>query len=46
LRDGHWPLPDAAGETEVVERLLVPRLVIQAGEARDVTQAAIAGAER
>jgi dihydroorotase len=44
LRDGRWPLPDAAGETEVVERLLIPRLVIQAGEAHGVTQAAIPGA--
>jgi dihydroorotase len=34
LRTGHWPLPDAAGATEVVERLLVPRLVVRAGEVR------------
>jgi dihydroorotase len=34
LRTGHWALPDAAGATEVVERLLVPRLVVRAGEAR------------
>jgi dihydroorotase len=34
LRTGHWALPDAAGATEVVERLLVPRLVIRAGEVR------------
>jgi dihydroorotase len=34
LRNGHWPLPDAAGATEVVERLLVPRLVVRAGEVR------------
>ncbi len=32
LRSGHWALPDAAGATEVVEQLLVPRLVIRAGE--------------
>jgi dihydroorotase len=32
LRTGHWSLPDAAGATEVVERLLVPRLVVRAGE--------------
>jgi dihydroorotase len=34
LRYGNWALPDAAGATEVVERLLVPRLVIRAGEIR------------
>jgi len=34
LRTGQWALPDAAGATEVVERLLVPRLVIRAGEVR------------
>jgi dihydroorotase len=31
LRAGHWSLPDAAGETEVVERLLIPRMVITSG---------------
>ena len=31
LRTGHWALPDAAGHTEVVERLLVPKMVIKAG---------------
>jgi len=31
LRTGHWALPDAAGHTEVVERLLVPKVVIKAG---------------
>src|SRR5215469_14721233 len=31
LRTGHWALPDAAGHTEIVERLLVPRMVIKAG---------------
>jgi dihydroorotase len=36
LRDGHWPLPDAAGATEVVERLLVPRMVIRAGQFREL----------
>jgi predicted amidohydrolase len=36
LRDGHWPLPDAAGATEVVERLLVPRMVIRAGQVREL----------
>lgn len=34
LRSGRWALPDATGATEVVERLLVPRLVVRAGEAR------------
>lgn len=33
LRTGHWDLPDAAGHTEVVERLLVPKIVIRAGHA-------------
>jgi len=32
LRSGHWPLPDAAGATEIVERLLVPRMVVLAGQ--------------
>ena len=36
LRSGRWALPDAAGETEVVERLLVPRLVVKAGQVRDI----------
>jgi dihydroorotase len=31
LVEGDWPLPDAAGETEVVGRLLVPRLAVRAG---------------
>src|SRR5207253_1985284 len=31
LRAGHWALPDAAGQTAVVERLLVPRLLVKAG---------------
>ncbi len=31
LRTGEWPLPDGAGETEVVETLVVPRLVVRAG---------------
>lgn len=34
LRYGSWSLPDAAGATEVVERLLVPRLVVRGGEVR------------
>jgi dihydroorotase len=33
LRTGEWPLPDGAGETEVVEKLIIPRLVIRAGRA-------------
>jgi dihydroorotase len=32
LRAGSWALPDAAGETEVVERLVVPRVVVRAGQ--------------
>ncbi|HEY2262911.1 MAG TPA: amidohydrolase/deacetylase family metallohydrolase [Streptosporangiaceae bacterium] len=32
LRAGHWALPDAAGETEHVEQLLVPTMVIRAGQ--------------
>lgn len=31
LRTGHWSLPDAAGNTETIERLLVPRFVVRAG---------------
>lgn len=31
LRTGNWALPDAAGHTEVVEQLLVPKMVIKAG---------------
>jgi dihydroorotase len=31
IRTGHWALPDAAGHTEVVERLLIPKVVIKAG---------------
>jgi dihydroorotase len=42
VRDGHWALPDAAGATEVVERLLVPRMVIRAGEVRDLGETASA----
>jgi len=36
LRTGNWALPDAAGETEVVEQLLVPKLVVRAGRAHDI----------
>ncbi len=36
LREGHWALPDAAGQTEVVERLVVPRLVLRAGQLRRI----------
>jgi dihydroorotase len=32
LRTGHWALPDAAGDTETVERLLVPTMVVRAGQ--------------
>jgi dihydroorotase len=43
LREGSWPLPDAAGATETVERLLVPRMVIRAGHGRELAEPAIAG---
>jgi dihydroorotase len=33
LRAGEWLLPDGAGDTETVEMLLVPRLVVRAGTA-------------
>ena len=36
LRSGHWALPDAAGVTEIVEQVLVPRMVIRAGEIRQL----------
>ena len=36
LRSGRWALPDAAGATEVVERLLVPRMAVLAGNVRDL----------
>jgi dihydroorotase len=36
LRAGHWSLPDAVGETEVVERLLIPRMVVTSGLAREI----------
>jgi dihydroorotase len=32
LRAGHWALPEASGDTETVEQLLVPQLVIRAGQ--------------
>jgi dihydroorotase len=44
LQEGSWPLPDAAGAIETVERLLVPRMVIRAGRARELAEPAIAGA--
>ncbi len=43
LREGSWPLPDAAGATETVERLLVPRMVIRAGHARELAEPGIPG---
>ncbi len=43
LREGAWPLPDAAGATEVVERLLVPRMVIRTGQARELAEPGIPG---
>jgi dihydroorotase len=41
LREGSWPLPDAAGATESVERLLVPRMVVRAGHVRELAEPAI-----
>ena len=41
LREGSWPLPDAAGATETVERLLVPRMVVRAGQARELEEPVI-----
>ncbi len=32
LRAGHWALPDASGDTETVEQLLVPTMVVRAGQ--------------
>ena len=43
LREGAWPLPDAAGATETVERLFVPRMVIRAGHARELAEPGIPG---
>jgi len=43
LREGSWPLPDAAGATETVERLLVPRMVIRAGHARELAEPTVPG---
>ena len=36
LRAGHWALPDAAGETAIAERLIVPRIVVRAGQLRHI----------
>jgi dihydroorotase len=43
LREGSWPLPDAVGATETVERLLVPRLVVRAGHDRELAEPAVPG---
>jgi dihydroorotase len=43
LREGSWPLPDAAGATEVVERLLLPRMVIRSGQAGELAEPGIPG---
>lgn len=34
LRTGEWALPDGAGATEVVQTLMIPRLVVRAGQVR------------
>jgi dihydroorotase len=39
LCTGQWALPDAAGDTEVVEQLLVPRMVIRSGQVFDIRPA-------
>jgi dihydroorotase len=36
LRAGHWALPDASGDTEHVEQLLVPTMVVRAGQLCDI----------
>jgi predicted amidohydrolase len=33
LRTGEWALPDGAGTTEFVQTLMIPRLVVRAGQA-------------
>jgi dihydroorotase len=38
LRAGEWALPDGAGGSEVVETLVVPRLVVRAGQAHRLDQ--------
>lgn len=46
LVSGSFELPDAVGETETVETLLVPRLVVRGGRARRIVERPPAGAER
>ncbi len=36
LREGSWPLTDGTGETELAAVLLVPRLVVRGGQARQL----------
>lgn len=36
LRTGEWALPDGAGATEVVPTLMIPRLVVRAGQAHRI----------
>lgn len=36
LCSGQWALPDAAGVTEIAERLIIPRAVLRAGELRHI----------
>ena len=38
LLSGHWRVPDGTGETEVLERMLVPRLVIRAGQVHALSE--------
>jgi dihydroorotase len=37
LRAGNWALPDAAGDSEVAEQLIVPRLAVRAGQVSPVS---------
>jgi dihydroorotase len=44
LAAGDWLLPDAAGQSEVVERLLVPRFAVRAGRVHRLGPPPLAGA--
>lgn len=35
--EGAWEVPDGAGEVEVIERLIVPRIVVRGGELQHVS---------
>ncbi len=36
LRTGGWALPDGTGRSEIVQTLVIPRLVVRAGQARRI----------